>query len=89
MFVSILVEAILMQIPLNLFGVTYSYLADPSKWLQTPAVDNVEVFDDDSVEKETEGWLPIESLAGIAGELIPMFCLTSIFSKLYAHFSFK
>jgi hypothetical protein len=40
--------------------------ADPSKWLQTPQVGTVEVFDDDSVEKETQGWLPFENIAGIA-----------------------
>lgn len=40
--------------------------ADPSKWMQTPELDNVEVFDDDSVEKESQGWLPIENLAGIS-----------------------
>ena len=40
--------------------------ADPSKWLETPSPNTVEVFDDDSIEKETQGWLPIENLAGIA-----------------------
>jgi hypothetical protein len=34
--------------------------------LQTPPIDNVEVFDDDSLEEETNGWLPLENLDGIA-----------------------
>ncbi|KAL3803001.1 hypothetical protein HJC23_011624 [Cyclotella cryptica] len=37
---------------------------DPQKWLQTPQMGLVEQFDDDSLS--TSGWLPVESLAGIA-----------------------
>lgn len=76
----------------SLKSVCFTYTADPSKWLQRPPVDSVEVFDDDSVEKEDEGWFPIENFAGIACKhTITSLCIVNISCTVisYARYFFQ